>query len=609
MSSLSRRAFNAIVGGILIAHVALLVDGALRNFIVVDEAAHVPAGILCWKQARFDIYCVNPPLTRLLATLPTLAVNPVVDLGEQPFSASDRPEWNIARRFPASNARHFLTIFRVARLSGIAWSVIGAILIGRWARELYGDEAAVLGTALWCFFPTVMAFGQVVTPDVPASVAGLAAAYAFWKYRNRPTISRALGSGLLLGLAESTKFTLLSLYLIWALAGAAFRDREPVAGRGSRVGLRAFGHAMVILVVSLVVINLMYGFHGTARTLSEFTFYSEMLSGESPLGAGTAGNRFRGSPIGSLPVPLPEDFVQGIDLQRRDFESGLPSYLGGEWHRRGWWYYYLYAAAIKVPLGMLVLVVWGCLGLFRRRDGRGSAEALLALHAFAIFVFVSSQTGFSHHFRYVLPAFPFLILIACSLAKRFEDLNPIRKLLIAACSMWCVAAGSYSHPHSMSNFNEVVGGSAHGDEHLVDSNIDWGQDLLFLKSWLVAHPGARPIGLAYYNILSPKLVGIDFELPPRAPTGLFSGDRSYQSLRGPHAGYFAVSVNHLRGAEFEVPDREGRHWLTHRGDFEYFRLFRPIAKAGESIRIYHLTDGDVARARQILQAAEQVGDN
>ena len=155
----------------------------------------------------------------------------------------------------------------------------------------------------------------------------------------------------------------------------------------------------------------------------------------------------------------------------------------------------------------------------------------------------------------------------------------------------------------MSYFNEAVGGPEHGDAHLVDSNIDWGQDLLFLRAWLDNNPQARPLGLAYYNLINPRLVGIDFERPPRRPTGLFLDDTSYRRRMGPRPGYFAISVNHLRGAEFEAPDRDGIHWLTYRGDLEYFRHFRPIASAGHSIRIYHLTEAEIARFRRKVDAS------
>jgi hypothetical protein len=51
----------------------------------------------------------------------------------------------------------------------------------------------------------------------------------------------------------------------------------------------------------------------------------------------SGGNCFEKTPLAYLPVPLPSNFIQGIDTQRLDFERGLPSYLRGEWSDHGWY--------------------------------------------------------------------------------------------------------------------------------------------------------------------------------------------------------------------------------------------------------------------------------
>ena len=55
------------------------------------------------------------------------------------------------------------------------------------------------------------------------------------------------------------------------------------------------------------------------------------------------------------------------------------------------------------------------------------------------------------------------------------------------------------------HFNELVGGPKGGPNHLVDSNVDWGVDLLFLKKWLDEHPEASPLGLAYFGMFDPRV--------------------------------------------------------------------------------------------------------
>jgi hypothetical protein len=153
----------------------------------------------------------------------------------------------------------------------------------------------------------------------------------------------------------------------------------------------------------------------------------------------------------------------------------------------------------------------------------------------------------------------------------------------------------------MSYFNEAVGGPAMGSRYLNDSNIDWGQDLLFLKQWLLAHPEARPLGLAYYNDFDPRVVGIEYDLPPPGPSARSPIDVEWAAQLGPRPGYFAVSVNFLIGTKFLAPNGKGSIVLIDdRDHFRYFNEFTPIARAGYSINIYHITPGQAARARERL---------
>src|SRR5439155_22186730 len=62
-----------------------------------------------------------------------------------------------------------------------------------------------------------------------------------------------------------------------------------------------------------------------------------------------------------------------------------------------------------------------------------------------------------------------------------------------------IASSLAVFPHSLSYFNELAGGPENGPAHLLDANIDWGQDLLELKRWSDAHPAARPFHLAYFR--------------------------------------------------------------------------------------------------------------
>src|SRR5260370_23848758 len=114
---------------------------------------------------------------------------------------------------------------------------------------------------------------------------------------------------------------------------------------------------------------------------------------------------------------------------------------------------------------------------------------------------------------------PLLILIASRWGRWIERATWKRGLVVTTLAAWSVAGSLLVFPHSLSYFNELAGGPENGHRHLIDSNLDWGQDLLFLKRWLEEHPEARELGLATFNTIDPRIIGIEFQLPPLAPEG------------------------------------------------------------------------------------------
>jgi hypothetical protein len=254
--------------------------------------------------------------------------------------------------------------------------------------------------------------------------------------------------------------------------------------------------------------------------------------------------------------------------------------LAGEWRDRGWWYYYLYGLAVKVPLGTWALVLWG-VGLTILRhpaSARWVEELTLWLPALAVLTLVSSQTGFNHHLRYVLPMMPFVVVATGKLGYFLQPgrwkVGAVVLLLLTAS----VASSLRVYPHSLSYFNELAGGPDNGHRHLVNSNIDWGQDLFFFQRWVARHPEAQPMGLAYFNI-DCRVLGIDFgKVPPDA------GGKSLEhemARCGPHPGWFGVDICSMT-----------------EGQYKYFERFTPVAKAGYSIFIYHITSEEANRVRQ-----------
>ncbi len=156
------------VAALLLTHAGLLAWGAWRHSPAFDEVAYLPAGISHWEFGRFDLYCGNPPLVRMVAALPVLAAGAETDWSRY----SDRAEYAVGRSFMDANGQRSFWLFTLARWACIPFSLLGGYVCFRWARELYGAGAGLAALALWCFCPNMIGNGQLMTPDMGATALG-----------------------------------------------------------------------------------------------------------------------------------------------------------------------------------------------------------------------------------------------------------------------------------------------------------------------------------------------------------------------------------------------------------------------------------------------------
>ena len=172
----------------------------------------------------------------------------------------------------------------------------------------------------------------------------------------------------------------------------------------------------VALLLSCYVLNLGYGFKGTGTRLKEFEFVSYALGGERHPGQISA-NRFRDSWLGNVPIPVPREFVLGLDMQKKDFENGRWTFLAGRWKWGGWWYFYVAAIAIKSPLGYGLLLLAALGVVWRGGPALRRAGVAIVLPVVAIIGFVSREQGFTTFVRYVLPALPFALVLLAGVGR------------------------------------------------------------------------------------------------------------------------------------------------------------------------------------------------
>jgi hypothetical protein len=593
---------------IVLLFFVLICNTIIQTTPVWHESSQLLAGLNLWNFGRFDTQEVNPSLVRAIVTLPVLLFSPNLDEKQFNRPTINRNEFAMGEIFLKENIGKNRLLFIVARLTNLIFILIGIIFCSIYTDKLYGKISGCLVLSILFFSPFFLGHGATIMNDIPTALLGIIAVFFFWKWLKRPELLETIIAGIMLGFAELSKFTLLIFYPLFLLLWLLYHLPDYRLLGFKKIALQ-FGNLCILYVVSIFVINCGYLGGGTFTLLETFRFKSILLTGKLTLKeipyAGA--NRFEGTLLGKLPVPIPASMVRGIDLQKYDFERGLPSYLRGTWSDHGWGYYYLYALLIKTPLGTIGLFLLAVFCTFFQKGYNilWRDEMVILLPGITLLVFVSSQTGFSVHSRYIIPALPFFFIWISKVGKAFSLKCPVVATLTAVLLAWSVLSSLSIYPHSLSYFNELAAilptpedqqypqpiktssktfwqktkrlldsGPRNGARHLLDSNIDWGQDLFYLERWYQKHPEAKEIRVAYWGSYPLELTKIPSnDMPP---------------MNDPQPGWYALSVNYLY-------DREKK--------YRYFLNFEPIVTAGYSIYIYHITleDANHVRHRMGLQ--------
>lgn len=466
-----------------------LASASLRETsITIDEFGHLPAGYHLLTTGDFGYCSLNPPLLTGLTALPLLFMD-LPDEGRPGPLGRDAGYdfWANGYRFMDLHRADYLAAYTAARHVNLGLAVLLGILLFVWAGQLvpqHPNRAGLLAAGLTWFSPDVLAHARLVTTDLGCALTIALALFAGHALVRRPDALRALGLGVAVGLAMLAKFTAVLLYVVLPLQALLL-----VRG-GSR---RVFAAQAAALLVSVVVIDTGYLWHDVGTSI------------DAP--AGAAASR--------LPAPLPAAFGHALDVQRADAQSGDPSYLLGERYHGGRWNYYLVLLAAKLPLSLLLLALWGIVAGIRQPAARRRDAVLLLLPAAACVAGFSLLSQKQLGIRQILPALPlFWLWVACVLARARWD--PPRVAALALLALWLGGALARQYPDYLGQFNAAVGGHSAGHRVALDSNLDWGQDLIRLHRFLDSH-GAGRIRLYYFGRVDPALYGIDYEVTPLGP--------------------------------------------------------------------------------------------
>ncbi len=544
-----------------------------RKTITNDEIIQLPAGYTALKGGDFRPNNEHPPLAKMWAALPLLIAGAEAPPGPEAPPAEDTPDRRTTanvRAFWETNSARFEAISFWARVPMILLTLaLGATIFG-YTRRLFGPRAAVLATALFSVEPTVLAHGRVVQTDIPAALAFLGFFVALHAYADCPTFRRAALLGLVSAAGFLTKFSMLVLAPVLALALLALWTLAPRRGVWRR---QVAAQTAVVALVVLVAINAVYFFDRRPLEAADLNLIAHTASDRA--------GRVRAA-IEALSIPLPTYFVVGAYTIFFHNSGGHSAGLLGMYSAHGWWYYFPVAFALKTSLPFLILAL-GAVGwaLWRLVAGR-EIRLLAILVPLALYTALAMRSQINIGIRHLLPAFPFLFILGGAALDRLLRPRRTRALRVAAATAAVVALGwmggeaARAYPDYIPYMNQLARPRPHW-WYLSDSNVEWGDDVGALARYLRARGETSVRGALLGGWGTLELYGIEY---------LDMADPSAGPL--PETRYIAIGASYLNGST--VPGAtEGGDAAAQQARRDFFADYRnrvPEVVLGGSIYLY-----------------------
>ena len=504
---------------------ALCVASYTRESATFDEPKHLTCGYVALKLHDYRLDYDSPPLMRLWAALPLMLMSDVqLNTNTPTWFRGDNNDFYREFLYTQNNADRLL--YR-ARFMIVLLGILLGALVFWWARELFGFGVAVCVLTLFTLEPNLMAHSSLVTTDLGITCFVFGSVYFLWRVTQDFRAGNLISLTLCFAGAMLTKFSCLMLIPIVLVLLVIYVAKE-------RQFLRAAIILSAIVACTYILIHAVYAF----------------------CGAGSVG-----------PYLLPEAYTNGMRRQLA-LQKNWTVFLNGNFSQHGWWYYYLVALLVKTPIVILLLFIVGL--IFLLAEGRkflfNKTFVLVPLFAFLI---ATAIFKFNLGLRYILPVYPFLLLVAGKMCSGL--LQERRKIALAVLAIALAGEFFYIYPHTLAYFNLFAGGPHGGSWILADSNLDWGQDLKGLKRWMDAHD-VHHISLGYFGVADPAYYKIDCTLLPGYPP-----TPPYPVPQLP--GYVAISVNNLRG--IALPELARKF-------YEPFNQASPVATIGYTIYVFYV---------------------
>ncbi|MBU2595373.1 glycosyltransferase family 39 protein [Patescibacteria group bacterium] len=565
-----------------------------------DEVAHIPAGYTYDKAQDYRLNPEHPPLAKVIAGLPLLFLNLKGPFSDWSWQAANQWEagWNFI--YEQGNSADQILIY--ARTPMMILTLLLGLIIFFWARSLYGNKVALIILLLFSFSPNFIAHGHLVTTDIAATLGFVIGVWGFVNFLEKKTWGSLILAAALFGIAQSLKFSsilLIPMFFLILIAKVILERKEiPWLENFGRL----FGKSLVGLIFGFIVVWAIYTpFVWKMPAAVEHKVIEENLSPNDPrsLPLRNALHKLEGN---RLTRPIGH-YILGVSYIFSRTAGGNATFIIGYFSDKGISWYFPVAWLLKAPLPITFLLLYGII-LLITRGIRGPTDAWRLWYFFipvAIYWAITLKGSLNIGIRHLLPTMPFIYLFigrtiypifnpvksdAVGIRRdelfnrvnsKIEETNSFRlklqRIVLVVLILWFVIGSIITYPSYLAYFNELTWGRPK-NQFLVDSNLDWGQDLKRLAEYVNEHPEIDKLRIDYFGGGVPAYY--------IEPSRLID----WHSDQGPRTGWFAISSTFFQFSKM-YGVMEGK-W-----DYSWLESHEPVKVIGNSILVYYITPMDL----------------
>ena len=513
-----------------------------------DEPLHIARGME-WIERGTYTHLHHPPLAPIL-----FGIGPFLDGVRINWVGDKHKDGNQILYY---NGKYFRNL-TLSRLGTLPFFLMASIVVWFWTRELFGKTTAALATLIFTTLPIILGHSGLATTDMAITATLTLTLYFFCRWLDERSLQWTIALGVAFGLTIISKFSAL-LFLpacIFAIVALRWVVELTTSNKVSFHPMGIFKSLGLSIIIAILVVWAGYRFSlGTlAGNCGLLYSYSEKLAEDIPF--------FRAilHKLSNLNIIPAHELISGFFLILSENTKGHASYFLGRprWSVGGSWLFFPVVFAIKSPIPFLLLSAGGLGILLKKSINDRDWRPIAPLAAAAAIFLVVLPSNINAGLRHILPVFPLISIVAgFALSRLFSNIKYPRSASAIAIGLllWHISSGVFCHPDYLAYFNGLA--DRHPERIVVDSDIDWGQDLERLAKTLKGK-NISEFSLGYFGSADIHRHGLPkfHELKRKEPT----------------VGWVAVSLFLLKATN----------------QYKWLEQYEPVEKVGKSIWLYYI---------------------